>query len=168
MDTAAEIFGLIPHRPPFLWVDRIISFAGDTIITEKKIPIDLDIFTGHYPGNPIMPGVLLCEAIFQSGAMLIAKIHQADEAAAPNALLAASVPVLTRIINAKFKRNVLPGNTVRIKVRLTETLASASFFKGSLQVDGKTAVQVDFACAMVAPNPETGSKSATTLSTKHP
>ncbi len=168
MDAAAEIFGLIPHRPPFLWVDKIISFAGDTIITEKKIPTDLDIFTGHYPGNPIMPGVLLCEAIFQSGAMLIGKMHQADEISAPKALPAESVPVLTRIINAKFKRNVLPGDIVRIKVRLMETLAAASFFKGSLQVDGKTALQVDFACAMVAPTPKAGPLSDTTIRSKTP
>ena len=80
MDYCTEISGLIPHRPPFLWVDKIISFADDTIITEKMIPTDLDIFTGHYPGNPIMPGVLLCEAIFQSGALLIGKMHRTNDA----------------------------------------------------------------------------------------
>ena len=76
MDSFEEISSLIPHRAPFLWVDKIISFAGDTIVTEKTIPADLDIFSGHYPGNPIMPGVLLCEAIFQSGALLIGKMQQ--------------------------------------------------------------------------------------------
>jgi 3-hydroxyacyl-[acyl-carrier-protein] dehydratase len=60
------------------------------------------------------------------------------------------VPVLTRINNAKFKRNVLPGDTVQITVQMTESLSSVSFFKGSMKVRGKTAVQVDFACAMVA------------------
>ncbi len=70
---------LIPHRAPFLWVDKIISFADDTIVTEKMIPADLDIFSGHYPGNPIMPGVLLCEAIFQSGALLIGKMKQSQD-----------------------------------------------------------------------------------------
>lgn len=152
MDSRAEISQLIPHRPPFLWVDKIVSFAGDTIITEKTIPADLDIFAGHYPGNPIMPGVLLCEAIFQSGALLIGKMHKASAAAPQEGQLTESVPVLTRIVNAKFKRNVLPGDTIRIEVRLTETLASASFFRGTLKIGGKTAVQVDFACAMVAVN----------------
>ena len=148
MEFLAEISSLIPHRAPFLWVDKIISFAGETIITEKKIPPDLDIFNGHYPGNPIMPGVLLCEAIFQSGALLIGKIkqsHKSELGSSP------ALPVLTRISNAKFKRNVLPGDIVQIKVRLTETLSSVSFFKGTMKVCGKTAVQVDFACAMVAP-----------------
>lgn len=90
-----------------------------------------------------MPGVLLCEAIFQSGALLMGKINQnqvTDQA---------TFPVLTRIINAKFKRNVLPGDTVEIKVNIVESLSSVSFFKGSMKVNGKTAVQVEFACAMV-------------------
>ena len=150
MDSCTEIPRLIPHRPPFLWVDKIISFADDTIITEKTIPADLEVFAGHYPGNPMMPGVLLCEAIFQSGALLIGKINTSDKAAMQDVHSANSIPVLTRIVNARFKRNVLPGDIVQITVRLTETLASASFFKGVLKVGGKTAVLVDFACAMVA------------------
>jgi len=144
MDSYDEISSLIPHRPPFLWVDTIISFGGETIVTEKMIPTDLDVFSGHYPNNPIMPGVLLCEAIFQSGALLIGKMTQPLESEQN------LVPVLTRINNAKFKRNVLPGDTVQITVQMTESLSSVSFFKGSMKVRGKTAVQVDFACAMVA------------------
>lgn len=150
METCTEITRLIPHRQPFLWVDKILSFADATIITEKTIPADLDVFIGHYPGNPIMPGVLLCEAIFQSGALLIGKINTSNNAAMQDGHPANSVPVLTRIANARFKRNVIPGDIVQITVRLTETLASVSFFKGVLKVGGKTAVQVDFACAMVA------------------
>jgi 3-hydroxyacyl-[acyl-carrier-protein] dehydratase len=144
MNSFEEIAALIPHRDPFLWVDTIISFEGDTIVTEKTIPAGLDIFAGHYPGNPIMPGVLLCEAIFQSGALLIGKMSRLNHAELR------TLPVLTRIGNAKFKRSVIPGETVRIKVRLSETIASVSFFKGKMTVGGKTAVQVDFACTMVA------------------
>ncbi len=143
MDSFDEVLSLIPHRAPFLWVDKIISFAGDTIITEKKIPEDLDVFAGHYPGNPLMPGVLLCEAIFQSGALLIGKMTQVQDSDLQ------SLPVLTRISNAKFKRSVMPGDTVRIKVQLIESVSSVSFFKGNMKVGGKTAVQVDFACAMI-------------------
>ncbi|GAB6192431.1 3-hydroxyacyl-ACP dehydratase FabZ [Desulfocastanea catecholica] len=144
MDSFAEITSLIPHRAPFLWVDTILSFADDTIVTEKTIPTDLDIFTGHYPGKPIMPGVLLCEAIFQSGALLMGKmgvVKNEDESA---------LPVLTRITNAKFKRSVLPGDTVRMQVKMSETISSVSFFKGKMTVGGKTAVQVDFACTISA------------------
>ena len=150
METCTEINRLIPHRKPFLWVDKIISFANDTIVTEKTIPPDLDVFTGHYPGKPIMPGVLLCEAIFQSGALLIGKMNSSNNPAIQEGPPINSIPVLTRIANAKFKRNVLPGDIVQIKVRLMETMASVSFFKGALKVGGKTAVLVDFSCAMVA------------------
>jgi 3-hydroxyacyl-[acyl-carrier-protein] dehydratase len=143
MEVFDEIASLIPHRAPFLWVDKIISCTGDTIVTEKKIPADLDIFTGHYPGNPIMPGVLLCEAIFQSGALLIGKQSQTQDGARP------AVPVLTRINNAKFKRSVHPGDTVQIKVQLLDSVSSVSIFKGNMKLRGKTAVQVEFACALI-------------------
>lgn len=138
-----EIKRLIPHRPPFLWVDRILTCSETTIETEKHIPNDHEVFQGHYPGNPITPGVLLCEAIFQSGALLMAQ-NSATQSTD-------HVPVLTRIINAKFKRSVFPGDTTQIKVNLLEVVASVSFLKGTLKINGKTAVQVEFACAMTKP-----------------
>ncbi|PHR28288.1 MAG: beta-hydroxyacyl-ACP dehydratase [Desulfotalea sp.] len=140
MDALEEIKSLIPHRPPFLWVDRIISCSETVIETEKDIPKDHEVFTGHYPGNPITPGVLLCEAMFQSGALLMARNSSGE--------LAGLVPVLTRITNAKFKRGVYPGDRVQIKITLVETVTRVSFFKGRLTVNGKTAVQVEFACSM--------------------
>jgi len=70
-----EIYRAIPHRPHFLWVDRIVARTTGTIETERDIPENLDIFVGHYPDRPIMPGVLLCEAIFQSGALLLSLAH---------------------------------------------------------------------------------------------
>lgn len=144
VDYKEEIYRLIPHRPPFLWVDRIISQNGNSIETEKDIRNDLDVFTGHYPHHPILPGVLLCEAIFQSGALLIANIMAND------VVLSNQVPVMTRIIAAKFKRQVIPGDTITMQVKLKEKVGSAWFMKGRLQVAGKTAVQAEFACTMVA------------------
>ena len=142
-DYSAEIYRRIPHRPPFLWVDRIIEFTGDSILTEKHIPEDLDLFAGHYPDHPLMPGVLLCEAIFQSGALLISKLTEDSNTADRK------IPVLTRIINAKFRKEVKPGDLTKIAVKFKEQVGPAMFMKGSLKVDGKTAVQVEFACALV-------------------
>ena len=143
ISTEKQITDLIPHRPPFLWVDSIISCTEDSIITEKLISKNLELFRGHYPDNPIMPGVLLCEIIFQSGALLMSSMATAADSEVHK------IPVLTRIENAKFKRPVLPGDTVQAKVSLKETISSVSFLKGTLKVHGKTAVQVFFACALI-------------------
>ena len=140
MSEIDEITRLIPHRPPFLWVDRIISCSSETIETEKHFPTDHEVFKGHYPGNPITPGVLLCEAIFQSGALLMATMASQQKSS--------EIPVLTRIHAAKFKRSVLPGDTVSITVKIKEVISNVSILKGTLKVGGKTAVQIEFSCAM--------------------
>ncbi|CAG37137.1 3-hydroxyacyl-ACP dehydratase FabZ family protein [Desulfotalea psychrophila] len=146
MDELDRIKSLIPHREPFLQVDRIIGFDRQELCinTEKTFAADLDIFKGHYPDNPIVPGVILCEAIFQSGALLMALLGQEKQGEQENA-----VPVLTRIGGARFKRFAGPGDTVQIEVRVQETVGSATFFKGRLKVGGKTAVQIEFSCAMI-------------------
>lgn len=137
------ITSLIPHRPPFLWVDRIVSLTADAIETEKAIDENLDVFAGHYPDNPILPGVLLCEAIFQSGALLLAtSLQQPGDRK--------KIPVLTKIINARFKRRVLPGETLAIQVQLVETISSVCILKGSARVAGELAVKAEFSCALIA------------------
>ncbi len=131
----------IPHRPPFLWLDRVVELTEESIRAEKCIAADLDVFKGHYPDYPLMPGVLLCEAVFQAGALLIGEMVKDDQAMA-------GVPVLTRILGAKFKREVRPGDTIEIRAALKEKLGPAWFMKGSVRVNGKVAVQVEFACAL--------------------
>ena len=143
MPVDQEIYQLIPHRPPFLWVDRITAFSQGAIVAEKLIPADLEICSGHYPGHPILPGVLLCEAVFQTGALLMAKMKISGSLARENV-----VPVLARISNARFKRSVFPGDRITMEVRLTEVLASACFFSGKLRVNDKLALQVDFSCTL--------------------
>ena len=130
----------IPHRPPFLWLDRVLTLERTTIVAEKLIPEDLQLFQGHYPHYAIMPGVLLCEAVFQAGALLIAEGFRQTGAAV------AAVPVLTRIHSAKFKREVRPGDLVEIRAELVERLGPAWLLKGSVRVSGKLALQVEFAC----------------------
>ena len=140
-NTLEEILQLIPHRPPFLWVDTILSLAEDHIETAKTIPDDLAIFQGHYPGHPLMPGVLLCEAVFQSGAMLIAQ-KMADEK------IADKLPLLTRIQDAKFKREVKPGDTIYMQVKVVDREGPAWFMKGKVMIHDKTAVKVKFVCTL--------------------
>jgi 3-hydroxyacyl-[acyl-carrier-protein] dehydratase len=145
VDYSPDIYEAIPHRPPFLWVDTVISYDSKTIITEKFISPDLDVFKGHYPDYPLMPGVLLCEAVFQTGALFMAKMLQNSGQVTEAGRKA---PVLTRIRGAKFKREVKPGDTIRIYVTLDENLGNAWFFKGKVLVEDKTALKVDFACAL--------------------
>ncbi|MFV0439311.1 MAG: 3-hydroxyacyl-ACP dehydratase FabZ family protein [Desulfopila sp.] len=144
MTAQAEILARIPHRPPFLWIDRIVTREATAITTEATIASDLEIFAGHYPGRPVMPGVLLCEAIFQSGALLMS--YLLEEAPLP----CQGVPVLARIDNARFKRMVAPGDQIQIKVTLKETIGKVSFMKGTLRVAGKVAVQTSFSVTLAA------------------
>ncbi len=137
-----KVTDLIPHRTPFLWVDSMIEYGRSTLTTEKHVPEDLDVFKGHYPNHPILPGVLLCEAIFQTGALLIALLQKESKD------INEGVPVLTRVQGIKFKRPVGPGDTIRMKVSLKETLGGAWFLKGTLRVKEKVAVQVNFACTL--------------------
>ena len=141
------ILDRIPHRPPFLWLDRVVEITGETIRAEKKVPTDLDLFQGHYPEYPLMPGVLLCEAVFQAGALLIGELSRRDVAATEGSVESCGVPVLTRILGAKFKREVRPGDALEVTATLVERMGPAWILKGSVRVGGKIAVQVEFACA---------------------
>jgi 3-hydroxyacyl-[acyl-carrier-protein] dehydratase len=147
MPTDPRIAALIPHRDPFLWVDRIIDSRPGVIITEKDIQEDLDIFRGHYPGRPLFPGVLLCEAIFQTAALLTALMESGKPQENSSRL-----PVITRISGARFKRTVIPGDTIQMEVELKETISSAQFFKGTIRVHGKIALRMDFATTFVVPD----------------
>lgn len=139
MDT--RILSLIPHRPPFLWVDTIISLSETVIETRKTFAEDLEVFKGHYPGNPLLPGVLLCEAIYQSGALLLAGSFEEQNDT--------RIPVLTRIGDTRFKRRVLPGETVDIEVTLIDSISSVSVLRGKARVDQELALKTEFYCALI-------------------
>lgn len=130
-----EILNAIPHRPPFLFVDRILELSGTKIRTTKEIKPDEPVFAGHYPGQPIMPGVLICESIFQTGAILLSKMLGG---------ISEGIPVLTRINNAKFKSIVKPGSILDIEAELVEKVSNAYFMKGKASVGGKISVTVEF------------------------
>jgi len=137
----SEIEALIPHRDPFLWIDEVVDIGESRITARKLVPEDLDVFRGHYPHFPVLPGVLQLEAAFQAGAILIAKTQEVD---------AGQVPVVTRVNNTKFRNMVRPGDTLDIDVELTERLANAFFLTGKVSVDGRVTVRLEFACTAAA------------------
>ena len=131
------ITDLIPQRPPFLFVDKIIEREGNKIKTSLKLTGSEDFFKGHFPGNPIMPGVLLQEALFQTGAALMAGRE------------GAGLGVVTRVQNAKFKNMVRPGDELEMEVELTESLSNAHYMKGTTKVAGKTVLVIEFTVASI-------------------
>jgi 3-hydroxyacyl-[acyl-carrier-protein] dehydratase len=139
--TRQEILDAIPHRDPFLLVDEILERTDARIVGNKKFTGQEWFFAGHYPGHPLVPGVLLCEAAMQCGAILLARHFSADQT---------KVPVATRMGDVRFKRMVRPGETIVMEVELTERLADAFFLKAKVTVDGKVAVRFEFACTAVS------------------
>jgi len=136
-----EILNAIPHRPPFLFVDRIVELSGTKIRTTKEIRLDEPVFEGHYPGQPIMHGALICESIFQTGAILLSKMMGG---------IGEGVPVLTRINTAKFKSIVRPGSTLDIEAELVERVSNAYYMKGKASVAGRTSVTVEFTVTLTS------------------
>src|SRR4051812_14947851 len=129
----------IPHREPFLLIDEIVEQTDNHIVCRKKFTGEEFWYQGHYPSFPLTPGVLLCEAAMQAGAVLLAKLV-ADNLD--------YVPVVSRMNNVKFKTMIRPGDTVTLEVRLTEQLAGAFFLNAKVTVGKRTAVTFDFACKM--------------------
>ena len=135
--TRQQILDAIPHRDPFLLVDEIIEWDEGRIVCTKTFSGEEEFFAGHYPDFPLVPGVLLCEAAMQCGAILLSR-HLRDAEG--------KVPVATRMNDVRFKRMVRPGETLRMEVDLTERLAGAFFLQAKVVVEGKVAVRFDFAC----------------------
>lgn len=138
--SLAEIEQAIPHRPPFLLVDEILSREENRIVCAKRLTGDEFWFAGHYPGQPLMPGVLLCEAAMQAGAILLSKFVEEP--------VSKKVPVATRMNDVRFKKMVRPGDRIELDVELVERLADAFFLKARVSVEGKVAVRFEFACTL--------------------
>lgn len=141
MANLEKLLAHIPQRPPFLLLDGIIDETEGRVTTFKQLTGSEDWFKGHFPGNPVMPGVLMCEAVFQTGAYLMARRGEASEAG--------KTAVVTRIQGAKFKNMAKPGDKLMITVDFIEMLANAAFMKGKVVVDDKTIMTIEFAAAIV-------------------
>ena len=132
------IHAAIPHRAPMLLVDEIVSQEEDSIVCRKSFRAEEYFFQGHYPDQPIVPGVILCEATVQSGAVLLSsKMKQQT-----------GVPVLTRMSDVKFKNMVRPGDTIEMSVKIDDIVSSAFYLTGVARVDGKVAARLSFTCTV--------------------
>ena len=136
-----EIESLIPQRDPFLFVDEIIDFNQETIIVKKTFTPDEYFFEGHFPHNPIVPGVILCEMCFQAGALYMSKTRGKTSE---------NLAVVSRIQNAKFKNIVKPNDVLETQVSLTEQLENAFYMKAKVVSNKKTVLTMNFACTLVS------------------
>jgi 3-hydroxyacyl-[acyl-carrier-protein] dehydratase len=140
------ILASIPHRPPFLLVDEIVEQSESKIVGVKFFTGEEDFFKGHYPEFPLVPGVLLCEAAMQCGAILLSQII--SPLPKGEGIVAKKIPVATRMNDVRFKRMVRPGETIRMEIDLVERLADAFFLKAKVTVENQVAVRFEFACTL--------------------
>jgi 3-hydroxyacyl-[acyl-carrier-protein] dehydratase len=136
-----EILGFLPHRYPFLLIDRVVEFEPTKrLVAIKNVTINEPFFQGHFPGYPIMPGVLVVEAMAQAGGMIMmAELPDRDR----------KLVVFTGIERAKFRRPVTPGDQLRIEVEVLSMRTRAGRIQGRAMVDGKLACEATLTCQVV-------------------
>ena len=140
--SITEILERIPHRYPFLLVDRAEDYrAGESIVGIKNVTFNEPFFAGHFPGNPVMPGVLIIEAMGQTGAVLMSKSLKVDPAG--------KTIFFMSIDNCRFRQPVRPGDVLRMEVHVTLHRRGVFKFHGKASVDGKLAAEADFAAMLV-------------------
>ncbi|SFR96888.1 3-hydroxyacyl-[acyl-carrier-protein] dehydratase [Granulicella pectinivorans] len=136
-----EIMALLPHRYPFLLIDRVVEMTRkERIVAIKNVTMNEPHFQGHFPDYPIMPGVLMVEAIAQTGgALLLKEIPDRDS----------KLMVFTGIEEAKFKRPVVPGDQLRIEVTVMNWRTRAVKMRGEITVEGKVVCEAIVTCMVV-------------------
>jgi beta-hydroxyacyl-ACP dehydratase FabZ len=140
MDTRA-ILDLLPHRYPFLLVDRVLETEGDKkIVALKNVTINEPFFQGHFPGQPIMPGVLIVEAMAQTGGLLLMqKIPDR----------AGKVVYFMSLDNVKFRRPVVPGDQLRMEVEILQLRGATCRMKGVATVEGLVVTEAEMLAGVV-------------------
>lgn len=134
-----EIRQILPHRYPFLLVDRIIEMEPDRIVGIKNVTANEPFFTGHFPDYPVMPGVLIVEAMAQAAGVLVLKtVPDRDK----------KLVYLVAIENARFRRPVVPGDTLRLEMKVTKRKASVAKMAGVATVDGQVVAEAEVMCKL--------------------
>ncbi|OFV99939.1 MAG: 3-hydroxyacyl-[acyl-carrier-protein] dehydratase FabZ [Acidobacteria bacterium RIFCSPLOWO2_12_FULL_54_10] len=133
-----EIKKILPHRPPFLLVDRILELdPGKRIVGIKNVTIDEPFFIGHFPDFPIMPGVLIIEALAQTGGVLVLRDGQGADG---------KLVFFAAIEEAKFRKPVVPGDQLRLEIEVLSMRTSFCRMKGRALVDGQIAAEATILC----------------------
>ena len=134
-----EIRDILPHRYPFLLVDRIVELEADRIVGIKNVTANEPFFTGHFPEFPVMPGVLIVEAMAQVAGVLV--LMSVPDRKSKQVLFAS-------IEEAKFRKPVLPGDTLRIEMKILKKKATAVKAQGTVTVDGAVVAQATVMCVV--------------------
>ena len=134
---------LLPHRYPFLLVDRVLELEPNKrILAIKNVSINEPFFQGHFPGHPVMPGVLVLEALAQAGGLLTQLSLGAEGAAKQDKLF-----YLVKIDNARFSSMVVPGDRLDLEVKLKRMIRNMAMYECAARVDGKQVASADILCA---------------------
>jgi len=134
-----EISQILPHRYPMLMVDRILEITGDSIVGIKNVTANEPHFTGHFPGYPVMPGVMIIEAMAQAAGVLVAML-------APHTR--GRIMFLASVEDAKFRRPVVPGDQLRLEMKLLRLKATVAKMQGRATVDGQVAAEATLMCKL--------------------
>ena len=134
-----EIRAILPHRYPFLLVDRIVEMEAERIVGIKNVTFNEPFFMGHFPDFPVMPGVLIVEAMAQTAGVLVLKSlgGRGDK-----------LVLLVAIENARFRKPVVPGDTLRMEMKVLKRKASVAKMAGIATVDGVTVAEVEVMCKL--------------------
>jgi 3-hydroxyacyl-[acyl-carrier-protein] dehydratase len=137
-----EIRRMLPHRYPFLLVDRVVEFeAHKRILAYKNVSINEAFFQGHFPTQPVMPGVLALEALAQAGGVLTQLSRGGSAEGRPS--------YLVKIDNARFSRMVVPGDRLDLEVTIKREIRNMTQYCGVASVDGQQVASADILCAEV-------------------
>jgi len=137
-----RIMELIPHRPPFLMIDKLVDVvAGERATGVKNVTINEGFFQGHFPARPVMPGVLIIEAMAQTAAVLV--VHTLGPMAQGKLVYFMSVD------NARFRRPVVPGDTLKVHVTSLRHRGNVWKFEGQAKVDGKLCAEATYAAMIM-------------------
>jgi len=136
-----EILQLIPHRPPFLLIDRAEDYrASQSLVGYKMVTINEPFFVGHFPGRPVMPGVLIIEALAQTGGVLMSKSLRLE--------MGSKVILFMSVDHCRFRYPVRPGDVLQMNVEVARARGEVVKFRGKAMVGDKVAAEIEFAAML--------------------